>query len=81
MPRHDENSTDVQAKYNVPKEQIINDLRDADSLIVLSVKGGTATMWATDKPDKAQGFAAQYLGQNVVLPESAGFMAGASSDR
>jgi hypothetical protein len=78
MPRHDESDTNMQAQYNVTAERIIQDVRGADSLIVLAVKDGKPQLWATDKPDKAQDFAAQYLGSSVTLPEPA-FMAGAGS--
>jgi hypothetical protein len=79
----DENTGKVQAQYNVPAERILNDVRGADSIIVLAVKGGKPQLWATDKPDTAQDFLSQYFPE-AVLPESTGFMAGAgagSSDR
>lgn len=79
----DENTGKVQAQYNVPAERIINDVRGADSLIVLAVKGGKPQLWATDKPDRAQDFLSEYFPEtNLRLPEPATFMAGAgSSDR
>lgn len=81
MDRHSDKDTgQVQAQYNVPAERILNDVRGADSIIVLAVKDGKAQLWATDKPDMAQDTFSQYL-PSATLPESASGFVGSGADR
>lgn len=81
MRDHDDDSTGkVQAQYNVTSERILNDVRGAESIIVLAVKGGKTQLWASGTQDKAQDLLTQYFPE-AVLPEPAGFMAGAGADR
>jgi hypothetical protein len=62
---------DVQAHYDVPTERIVNDARNAETLIVFGMKGGKPVLWSNTPERKAQELLTQFFPEaNLELPES-----------
>lgn len=69
--------TNVQTLYETNPERIFNEARNAETIIVLAVKGGEPVLWANGDERQSQELLAQFF-PSAVLPRT---MAGAGSDR